>query len=87
MTLLSAWASLVGPPSLRLRFVLGFQDQGARLKLTVIGPDGRKYEQSGSQTVTIDVADAAAGSWEYTITPLEVPFHNFPFTLTIGEGE
>ena len=68
-----------------LQFVLGFQDQGARLRLTVVGPDGRKREKTSTKTFTIDVPEAAAGDWQYTVTPLEVPYRNFPFTLTIGE--
>ena len=68
-----------------LEFVLGFEDQGARLKLAVVGPDGTRQEKTGTKTFQIDVADAAVGQWQYTITPLEVPHPNFPFTLTIGE--
>jgi len=69
----------------RLQFVLGFEDQGARLSLTLTGPDGRRYEKHGARTFTIEVPDAAPGEWQYTVTPLEVPYRNFPFTLTIGE--
>jgi hypothetical protein len=68
-----------------LQFVLGFQDQGARLKLSVIGPNGEAFEKEGSSTLTIDVSDAAPGAWTYTITALEVPSENFPFTITVGE--
>jgi len=68
-----------------LQFVLGFEDQGARLQLTVTGPDGRKHEKTGTKTFTIDVPHPAAGQWRYTVAPLEVPYRNFPFTLTIGE--
>jgi len=68
-----------------LQFVLGFEDQGAQLRLRVSGPDGTPHEETGTKTFRIDVAGAAPGSWQYTITPLEVPYRNFPFTLTIGE--
>ena len=71
----------------RLQFVMGFADQGARLKLTVVGPDGARLGKSGTRTFTIDVPEAAAGAWRYTITPDEVPYRNFPFTLTIGEEQ
>ena len=67
-----------------LQFVLGFQDQGARLRLTVVGPDGKTYEQEGDSTITIDVPAAAVGAWKYTITPLEIKSANFPFTITVG---
>ena len=68
-----------------LRFVLGFANRGAELKLTVTSPGGKRYEQSGKQTFSIPVEHAATGTWEYTVTPLAVPYRNFPFSLTIGE--
>jgi hypothetical protein len=68
-----------------LQFVLGFEQPGARLRLTVTGPGGVKHEQEGASTFRIDIPDARSGTWRYTITPLEVPFANYPFTLTIGE--
>jgi len=68
-----------------LQFVLGFEDRGARLRLTVTEPGGRQHEQAGVQTFSLDIPDGQPGTWRYAITPLEVPFQNFPFTLTIGE--
>jgi hypothetical protein len=68
-----------------LQFVLGFEQPGARLRLSVSGPGGVKQEQEGASTFRIDIPDAQPGTWRYTITPLEVPFANYPFTLTIGE--
>ena len=68
----------------RLRFALGFANQGALLKLSVRGPDGRTYEQEGAYTFTVDVPDAAVGDWSYTVTAQKVPYPNFPFTLTVG---
>lgn len=67
-----------------LQFVLGFRNLGAQLKLTVVGPGGRKFEQQGASTLTVDVPDAAAGDWEYTVTALKLPNENFPFTVTVG---
>jgi hypothetical protein len=69
----------------RLRFVLGFQNAGAELKLTVVAPDGKKQEQQGTSTITIDLADAPAGDWKYTITAVKLPNENFPFTVTVAE--
>jgi|GEM_PF-981662 len=68
-----------------LQFVLGFEARGARLRLSVVGPDGARYEQEGVQTFRIDVPNASPGRWRCTITPLEIPFPNYPFTLTVGE--
>lgn len=69
----------------QLRFVLGFENQGAELKLSVVGPDGARQEKSATSTITLTFDDAAPGAWEYTITPIKVPYPDFPFTLTIGE--
>jgi len=68
-----------------LKFVLGFEARGARLRLAVAGPGGLQAEKTGTETFTIDVDDAPAGTWQYTITPVKIPYENFPFTLTIGE--
>ena len=68
-----------------LQFVLGFANRGAELKLTLTSPKGKKYEESGRETFSIGIDRAEAGKWQYTITPVKVPFRNFPFTLTIGE--
>ncbi|HET6882848.1 MAG TPA: hypothetical protein VFI31_21955, partial [Pirellulales bacterium] len=68
-----------------LQFVLGFQNAGAELRLTVVGPDGKKQERQGTSTITIDLADAAAGDWTYTVTAVKLPNENFPFTVTVGQ--
>jgi hypothetical protein len=68
-----------------IQFVLGFENQGAQLRLTVVGPDGKKHEQEGAATFTLSVPEAAVGEWKYTVTAVKVPYQNFPFTLTIGE--
>lgn len=67
-----------------LQFVLGFGDDGARLKLTIESPDGKKYEDVKDTTFLIDIPDAAIGEWKYTVTAEKVPYANFPFSLTIG---
>lgn len=67
-----------------LRFVLGFANHGARLRLSVKGPNSPAKVQTGTSTFTIDLTDAPAGEWTYTVTAEKVPYPNFPFTLTIG---
>ena len=67
-----------------LQFVLGFEGRGAELELAVEGPDGRRFRETGTSTFTIEVPAAAEGAWRYTVRPIEVPYENFPFTLTIG---
>lgn len=68
-----------------LQFVLGFQNAGAQLKLTIVAPDGKKREEQGGSTITIDVPDAEAGDWRYTVTAVKLPNENFPFTVTVGQ--
>ena len=68
-----------------LQFVLGFEDLGAELQMTVTAPDGQQFEKHGTSTLVIDVPGAAAGTWSYRVTPVKVPYANFPFTLTVGE--
>jgi len=71
----------------KVRFILGFQEQGARLKLTVVSPDGKKREAEGTSTIVLEESSAVAGEWRYTVTALSVPFPDFPFTLTVGESQ
>lgn len=70
-----------------LQFVLGFEDQGAQIRLTVISPEGDKIERTATKTLTIAVDDAAEGTWQYTIAPIKIPYEHFPFTLTIGQKQ
>lgn len=70
----------------KVQFILGFQEQGAKLKLTVVSPDGKKVEKVGTSTLVIEETSTMAGDWRYTVTALEVPFPDFPFTLTVGES-
>jgi Squalene-hopene cyclase C-terminal domain/Prenyltransferase and squalene oxidase repeat len=67
-----------------LQFALGFADEGARMRLALVGPDSRKFEKEGSSTFTLSVPDAVSGDWTYTISAVDVPYKNFPFTLTVG---
>jgi hypothetical protein len=67
-----------------LQFVLGFESRGAELRLSVVAPDGARREESGTSTFTIEMP-GCPGQWKYTVTPLKVPYKNFPFTLTVGE--
>jgi len=67
-----------------LRFVLGFEERGAKLRLTVESPSGQKQVKEGTSTFHIDIPEASVGNWKYTITALKMPYDNFPYTLSIG---
>lgn len=70
----------------RVRFTLGFENAGANLKLTVVSPQGKTFEQEGTSTFSIEEANVP-GNWQYTVTAVRVPYQDFPFTLTVGEAE
>jgi hypothetical protein len=67
-----------------LRFVLGFEERGAKLKLTVESPQGKQEIMEGTSTFQIDIPEASVGNWKYTITAVKMPYDNFPYTLTVG---
>jgi hypothetical protein len=68
-----------------LRFALGFRNEGATLRLGLKSPEGKTYEWEGSSTVILEVPEAPAGEWTYTVTAVNVPYENFPFTVNVSE--
>ncbi|MBM4071995.1 MAG: hypothetical protein FJ271_24180 [Planctomycetes bacterium] len=70
----------------RVRFTLGFENRGARLKLSVTAPDGKTTVEEADQTFYIEQPNTR-GTWQYTVTAIRVPYQDFPFTLTIGESD
>ena len=82
----SAVSNVYKSKAAKVRFILGFQEQGARLKLTVIRPDGVHREMEGTSTIVLEDTCPTVGAWHYTVTALSVPFPDFPFTLTVGEA-
>jgi hypothetical protein len=67
-----------------LRFSLAFRNEGARLRVDLHSPDGKVFHWDGTSTLILEVPDAAAGEWRYTITALQLPYENFPFSATFG---
>jgi hypothetical protein len=68
-----------------LRFTLVFDNQGGRLRLSVVSPEGKKVEKEGDSTFAIDIPDAAAGPWKYTVTAVKIPYANFTYRVTVGQ--
>ncbi len=68
-----------------LRFVLGFRNEGAKLRFNIRSPDGKEFTKDCESTLSLEVPNAAPGDWTYTVTALELPYANFPFTVTVGE--
>jgi hypothetical protein len=73
-----------GSPA-RLRFALALAGTGARLRLRIADPRGRFFEKEVKSTFLGDVRNPASGRWTYLITPLELPYENFAFTVSISE--
>lgn len=71
----------------KIRFVLGFDDRGAKLHLSVVSPTGKKSEHEGKSTFAIEDVSAGPGDWRYTVTALDLPYPDFPFTVTVAESD
>ncbi len=69
----------------RLQFAIGLPNDGARLKMTIVAPNGQIYEKQFESTFIVEVPNAPIGDWRYTVAAEDVPFPNFPFTVSIGE--
>jgi len=69
-----------------IRFALTFTGQGARLKFTIASPTGQVYDKEATASLIVEATGASAGEWHYTVTSLQVPYENFPFSVAVGEG-
>lgn len=68
-----------------LRFALGFRPEGAKLRFQVKSPDGKVFTKDCETSTIIEVPNAQTGMWTYSVTDLQLPYENFPFTVTVGE--
>ena len=69
-----------------LRFSLSFSGQGARLKLKLVAPNHQEWEKETRGNLAVEATGAPAGEWQYTVTAVQVPYENFPFSVSVGEG-
>jgi len=69
----------------QLKFVLMFPNVGAKLKLTVAGPNGESFAKEGTSTLTLDVPRAAVGDWKYTVTAVDLPTESFTYKVIVGQ--
>ena len=70
-----------------LQIALGFENQGAKLKLTLRSPSGPTVEYEDQGLYLIEVPKAEAGVWQYTVTPIELPHANFPILVAVGKAK
>ena len=71
----------------KIRFVLGFDERGAKLHLSVVSPAGKKSEHEGTSTFAIEDVSTGPGEWRYTVTARDLPYPDFPFTVTVAESD
>ncbi|MGE3818842.1 MAG: hypothetical protein AB7I30_05360 [Isosphaeraceae bacterium] len=69
----------------KLVFALSFNNEGAKLRMTVKGPQGKSHVKEGGTSFTVEVPDAEPGEWTYTVTALSVPYAKFPYSVIVGD--
>jgi hypothetical protein len=69
-----------------LQIACGFENLGARVKVTLRSPGGQVIEHAEEGLYLIEVPKAEPGVWRYTVTPLELPYGNFPIIVAVGGG-
>src|ERR1019366_4142521 len=67
-----------------LQIALGFENLGAKLKLTLRSPTGQTIEHEDRGLYLIELPKAVPGLWRFTITPIELPFPNVPIVVAAG---
>lgn len=70
-----------------LQIALGFENLGAKLKLTLRSPSGRIVEHEDQGLYLIEIPAAEPGLWRYTVTPVELPYANFPILVAVGTAK
>lgn len=70
-----------------MQLAVGFENVGAKMKLTLTPPSGLKIVQEESTTFLLEIANAPRGAWRYSLTSVESPFPNFPVVLGVAKGK
>lgn len=70
-----------------MQIALGFENLGAKLKLTLRSPSGQTIEHEDQGLYVIEIPKAEAGVWQYTVTPIELPHANFPILIAVGKAK
>jgi hypothetical protein len=67
------------------RVGVGFNNEGAEVKLLIEGPTGVKFEKTGKDAFIVEMRNATVGEWKITLSTNKLPYPNFPFTLVLAE--
>jgi hypothetical protein len=66
------------------RVGVGFNNEGAEVKLVVEGPGGVRLEKTGKDAFIAEVRYAPAGEWKLTVSTNKLPYPNFPISLVVA---
>jgi hypothetical protein len=67
-----------------LQIALGFENLGAKFKLTLRSPSGQIIEHEDQGVYLIELPKADSGLWHYAVAPIELPYANFPIVVAVG---
>ncbi len=67
-----------------LRFSLDPARPGARLRLEVVDPNGKTTTKRGESTLTIELATASPGRWQFRASAESTPYPSFPAVVALG---
>jgi hypothetical protein len=70
-----------------LQFAVGFEGQGVRVRFTMQTPGKKQLVHEDSKSFLVEIPSAPAGEWHFTVTALNVPFPNYPLTMTVGKAK
>jgi murein DD-endopeptidase MepM/ murein hydrolase activator NlpD len=59
----------------------------SEMLIRIYRPDGTLYSecQSSAPPIILDIPDAVLGEWKFEITPINIPYENFPYAVVVGE--
>jgi hypothetical protein len=74
-------------PGGNLQIALAFENIGAKVKLSLRSPSGGSIEHADSGLYLIEIPKAEPGDWRCTVTPIDLPYDNFPILLAVGANK
>jgi hypothetical protein len=66
-----------------VRISLGFPHENVKMRFSIKAPDGSEHTRECESTTMLEIADAAKGTWTWSVTPIDAP-DNFPFSVVIA---
>ena len=67
------------------RVGVGFNNEGAEVRLVIEGPDGVRLERTGKDAFIAEVRYATPGEWKITLSAKTLPYPNFPLSLVVAD--